>query len=390
MLQEQLQSANYSEALAALANGEKLPNTLQDFQKQQLVDQLLRDRQFDILLCLVKDNTLEKDIYEYSSFNRSIFESMVRYLPDDEASIAFLEEFCSQLDNLNDEVEAKTLLGYFFENMASVAKIKVLLAVGADTHFKNNAEENFIHQVVKTYSTNPALSLAYLELLIAEGLDLNAPNIVQKTPLIAAIEFNRPQYIDLLLENGADVNQLDKDGNNAFYYAVAQQFNLELYHKLRNYGTPQFDILNKNGVSLLFEYIRMLNHPSTKETELLAELIADGADLYQNSVYYGSETSPADLLAEKSTELLQTVLDSGSLQVNRQDENGNTLLHKVCAFNVNYETEKAKDTYRKAKLLLEHGADATLTNNKDQTALMLATDDNLKIKTVELLMKLTI
>ncbi len=390
MLHAQLQSANYNEALTALANGKKLPSTLQDFQKQQLIDQLLRDRQFDILLCLTEDNTLEKDIYEYSSFNRSIFESIVRYLPDDEPSLAFFETFCSKLDNLNDEVEAKTLLGYFFENMASVAKIKVLLAAGADLNFRNNAEENFIHQVISTYPTNPALSLAYLELLIGEGLAVNAPNIVQKTPLIAAIEFNRPQYIDLLLANGADVNQVDKDGNSPFYYAVAQKFSLELYDKLRAYGQPQFDTLNKNGVSLLFEYIRMLNHPSTKETELLAKLIADGADLYQNSVYYGSETSPADLLAEKSVTLLQTILDSNALQVNRQDENGNTLLHKVCAFNVNYETEKAKDTYRKAKLLLEHGADATLTNNKDQTALMLATDDNLKIKTVELLMKLTI
>ncbi len=47
----------------------------------------------------------------------------------------------------------------------------------------------------------------------------------------------------------------------------------------------------------------------------------------------------------------------------------------------------AKETYRKVKLLLDHGADISITNDKDETALILASADNLKIKTVELLMK---
>ncbi|MNR10898.1 Ankyrin repeats (3 copies) [compost metagenome] len=92
-------------------------------------------------------------------------------------------------------------------------------------------------------------------------------------------------------------------------------------------------------------------------------------------------------MAEKKSEILQTALTNGNIDINRQDDEGNTLLHKVCAYNVNYEAEKAKETYRKVKLLLENGADKNITNNKDQTALALASDDNLKIKTVELLMK---
>lgn len=390
MLVQQLQSGNFAEALALLANGEKLPRDLQDFQKQQILDQLLRAKQFELLNHFVKDRTIETDIYEYDSFNRSIFEGIIRYLPDDEDSIEFFKNFIARFENLNDEVEAKTLLGYFFENAASLAKVKVLIDAGAAIDFKNNAEENFIHQVIKTNLMKPELSLAYLSLLIEKGLDIDASNIVQETPLILAITFNRPQYIDLLLANGANVNHIDHKGNSPFYYAVAEQFNLELYNKLREYGRPEFDTINKNQVSLLFEYLRMLNRPSLKETELLAKLIADGADLYQNSVYYGAETTPADLLAEKDVTVLQTILESNALNVNQQDQNGNTLLHKVCAYNVNYEAEKAKDTYRKAKLLLEYGADATLTNDKDQTALMLASDDNLKIKTVELLMKSTL
>lgn len=59
----------------------------------------------------------------------------------------------------------------------------------------------------------------------------------------------------------------------------------------------------------------------------------------------------------------------------------------MCLFDVNYDAEAAKETYRKVKLLLENGADKDITNDKDETALMIASGDNLKIKTVELLMK---
>jgi ankyrin repeat protein len=39
------------------------------------------------------------------------------------------------------------------------------------------------------------------------------------------------------------------------------------------------------------------------------------------------------------------------------------------------------------KVLLEAGADVSLLNDKEETALMLAEKDNLKVKTVELLLQ---
>ncbi|WP_447635456.1 ankyrin repeat domain-containing protein [Flavobacterium microcysteis] len=162
---------------------------------------------------------------------------------------------------------------------------------------------------------------------------------------------------------------------------------VRIYDQLRNFAIPQFDILNKDQVTMLFEYVRIMYDASEKSLELLRKLVEDGADIYQPSQYYSRDTTPIDLLPEKKVEVLQALLETGSIDINRQDDTGNTLLHKVCAYNVNYDAEKAKDMYRKVKLLLENGADATITNDKDQTALDLASDDNLKIKTVELLMK---
>lgn len=130
-----------------------------------------------------------------------------------------------------------------------------------------------------------------------------------------------------------------------------------------------------------------MNRPSETQLAFLKQMIEDGADMYTPAIFYGNEKTPADITAEKSFDIFSTVIETGKLDITGQDNNGDSLLHKVCAFNVNFDNEAAKDTYRKAKLLIEKGADVNLTNNKDETPLMLATTDNLKTKTVELLLK---
>jgi ankyrin repeat protein len=385
-LEQLLLQGQYEQALSTIQSGEKLSKNIPEHQKSQILERLFSNGQYELINELVSSKWIETDVYEFDSFDKSVFGKVVWNLKNDERALSFFKDFISNFENLNDEVEAKTLINYFLEKGASVEKIKMLIDAGCDVNFTNNAEENLIHQVIKTNLMKPQLSISYLELLINEGVDVNAPNIVKKAPLITAIEFNKPDYLDILLQNGANPNDLDQEGNSAFFYAVAHKQDLSLYLKLRDFGSPDFETINNAGVSLFFEYLRMM-YVSDKNLELLRTMISDGADLNQASTYYGKDKTPLDLIAEKQPEILQAVLDSGSLDVNRQDNHGNTLLHKVCAFNVNFEAEKAKETYKKVKLLLENGADASISNDEDKTPLMLASDDNLKIKTVELLMK---
>ena len=60
---------------------------------------------------------------------------------------------------------------------------------------------------------------------------------------------------------------------------------------------------------------------------------------------------------------------------------------KVCNVNLNFEAEKAKDIYKKVKLVLEKGADISIRNAQDKLPIDLASNDNLKEKTVQLLLK---
>lgn len=393
-LEQLFNSANFTDAYAKLLAGEKLPKTLQPHQKSQIFDNLFRCEQYDIILHLIKDKTIETDVYEFENFDGSIFQTVIRYLKADEKGLEFFKDFISKFDNLNDEVSVQTLLGYFFEKLVPIELIQILIDAGCDVNFKTNAEESYIHQVVKNnqkkFDLNEEqlheLQISYLNLLINEGLEVDAQNIVEKTPLINAVESNKIQFLSFLLDNGANPNHLDKTGNSAFFYAVTHLQSIKMYDIMREFTLPNFEVVNKNQVTLLFEYVRMMYNSDT-ECTLLIKLLEDGADLYQHSVYYSTETTPLDLIAEKPAAILEAVLETGKVDVNRNDNKGNSLLHKVCAQNVNYEPEKAKEIYRKVKLLIENDADITATNDEDKTALMLASDDNLKIKTVELLMK---
>ena len=55
--------------------------------------------------------------------------------------------------------------------------------------------------------------------LLDKGVDVNAKGIKQRTSLMAAAAFNKPELVSLLLKNGADINAQDEDGLTAIQVA---------------------------------------------------------------------------------------------------------------------------------------------------------------------------
>ncbi|MDQ6528692.1 ankyrin repeat domain-containing protein [Flavobacterium sp. LHD-85] len=377
----------FDEARECLNNGEKFNEQYLKNNFSQIAAKIIEAKEIDFIQKLIKAGFIETDIYELDSFDQSIFKPLTLYLKDDEESIAFFKELMSKMDNLNDEISDKTLLGYFLEKGISPKIVQVLVDdFGANTQYKNNADENFIYSVLNIYGLDPEKVKEYITTLINNGVDINGKNIVGTTPLMCAVKRNRKELLPFLLENGADPNETDNLNNTAFYYAVAEQFSFEMYDALTSISSPDFNIVNKDGRTLFTNFISSVSG-SPNDISFLERLLSDGADVNFCAQYYGQPKSGIDFIVEKKSDILKSVLENVSLDINEQDNRGNTILHKVCAYNVNYDSEMAKETYRKVKLLLDQGADISVTNDKDETALMLASGDNLKIKTVELLMK---
>ncbi|KAF2080522.1 ankyrin repeat domain-containing protein [Flavobacterium sharifuzzamanii] len=377
----------FDEARECLNNGEKFNDQYLKNNFSQISAKIIEAKEVDFIEKLIKASFIETDIYELDSFDQSIFKPLALYLKDDEESIAFFKELMSKMDNLNDEISDKTLLGYFLEKGISPKIVQVLVEdFGLNTQYKNNAGENFIYSILNTYGLDPEKVKENITLLINNGVDINEKNIVGTTPLMCAVKRNRKELLPFLLESGADANETDNQNNTAFYYAVAEQLSYDMYDALASVSSPDFNIVNKDGRTLFTNFISSVS-ASPNNITFLERLLSDGVDVNFCAQYYGQPKSGIDFIVEKKSDILKSVLENVSLDVNEQDNQGNTILHKVCAYNVNYDAEMAKETYRKVKLLLDQGADISITNDKDETALMLASGDNLKIKTVELLMK---
>lgn len=377
----------FDAARECLNNGENFNDQYLKNNFSQIAAKIIEAKEIDFIERLIKANFIETDIYELDSFDKSIFNPLSRNIKNDEESLSFFKEIMSKVDNFNDEISDQTLLGYFIEKEATPEVIKSLIEdFGCNAQYQNNAQENLIHKIVNNYSLNAEKGKEYITILLENGVDINEKNVVGTTPLMYAVKRNKKEYIPTLLENGADPNEKDNQENSSFYYAVGEQFSIPMYELLAESSSADFSIINKDGRTLLTEFIRMMSD-SENDLNSFQRLLSDGADLNHCAQYYGNPKSGIDYIAEKKSGILKSALDSGAIDVNEQDNQGNTILHKVCAYNVNYDAEAAKEIYRKVKLLLENGADKEITNDKDETALALASTDNLKVKTVELLMK---
>jgi ankyrin repeat protein len=388
-LTQALLDGKMDDARAFVAAGETAAGQYFENNKSQIFRHIVRHKAADIVDALIKGGQIQTDIYELDRFEYSLYQSLARETTEEESSLEFLKTFLDKTDNRNDEVKGQPLLGFFLHESAAPAAIQCLIETGCDVRYKDNAERNFIHYVIGTRMQRNELKLAYLQLLIQEGVEVDARDIEGNTPLLAAVKENLPgECLELLLQHGANPNEQNNKGVTAFYEAITRQQGKETYQVLKQFSSPDFDLITKDGQHLFTSFVKSLSdNPSESQKALLLELLRDGASIYQTSPYYDTPKSSTDWIAEKSAELLKTVLEAGAIEINHRDDKGNTLLHKVCGFNVNYDVNAAKETYRKAKLLLEAGADPELTNDKDETPLTLAQQDNLKIKTVELLLK---
>lgn|GEM_PF-2795069 len=147
---------------------------------------------------------------------------------------------------------------FTFAEVADLESIQYLLRNGADPLAINKAKQNALHRSAQlphilgglvSTDANSAQRTRLAQLLVAKGVDVNAIDISNQTPLHFALAATAGVfYAEWLIENGADVNHADEDGTTALHRAVLLR-NTELVANLlergadprllsRQYGTP--------------------------------------------------------------------------------------------------------------------------------------------------------
>ncbi|GGC41636.1 hypothetical protein GCM10011386_37210 [Parapedobacter defluvii] len=375
-----------------IINGASTATDYPSYQANSVVAQLIRSGFYHALDQLIdKGVLLPTDLFEYDGFDTSVVSVLVKpQLGSDEAWDGYLSWFggyLNRLDDIEEEVGSTTLLEYALTANAPLPLLKVITAAGADPVRSDSYGRTLLYKACGLRMNSPQRTAELLDWLLGEGADPNEATVEGKTALHAAIVAGKMEAVARLLEHGADPNIADKKGETAFHYAAVGQHNPVILEMLLARQTPDFHAVTQQGENLLNAYLRVMYADTESARKIVSLLLAAGADLTEASSWYSNAKTGVDWVAEKSADLLAQVVENGHLGADYRDNEGNTLLHKVCRVDLNYEEAKAKELYRKVKFLLKQGVDPRIENTEDKKAVDYAIDDNLKAKTVELLLK---
>ena len=363
--------------------------------REQLLTTVMQNKKWKVFDYMIDHELINTELFEYDSFDDRLLSpiiSQTKYFSTDDLAeyLPHFEKFLNALDDINEELAGYNILSYALENGFPLEIVELIFQNGIKQDFHNRAEQNYLH-IALSQRQNRTENYTHniSSFLIDNGIDVNKEDIVKKTPLYVALENNyivKPETIKLLLDNGADVNAVDNKGISPLFYVSAYSKNLELLRLFLEYGTPDFNLLNKEGENLLNGFLKY-SQASDTDNEMLMLLLDNGATLSATSKYYDKEKSGLDWIIEKPSELLKLLLDKDLIDVNEINNDGQTILIKVCQINPNYEEAVAKDLYRKVRYLLKAGADSSIEDRFDKKAIDYAMGDNMKSKIVETLLE---
>ncbi|MEJ2515619.1 MAG: ankyrin repeat domain-containing protein [Gammaproteobacteria bacterium] len=169
-----------------------------------------------------------------------------------------------------------------------------------------------------------------------------------RTALMVAAQSGDPELVKELLAAGAEVNAENPNGGTPLMYAAAG-------------GNPDVvDRLVAAGAELearaSLGWTALLVASAKGRTEAVAELLAAGANCNARDVYGWTPLMRA--VDGHYLDTARVLLEQGHVDVNNQEESGNTALHLAAA-------DGDVETIR---LLLEHGARPDIANYMGMTA----------------------
>lgn len=350
--------------------------SLDAFMTAQTIEKALKAENFDFVDVLIEKEIISLDIFEYDSFKNSIFEILLQ-LPFTESLKNYIEKIIDAIENIDEDLGGKTWLDIAIEKKANFELFEIIVAAGCPIDNINKNEETYL------FKTS---DLDLVNYFIQEGIDINKQNLGGKTAFWNAVSIGNKELIQVYLDNGIDVNLPNNKGETIYDIIVFEMMDMDLFKQIADYDLPRFDLKNKSGQSLFMKQISMSSFGNSNQ--IIKTMLEYGADLFQEeNDAYGNTITAADELAKQSFETFEMLSDGSFLDVNSLDNNGNTWLHKICMLNLNFDEAKAKELYKKVKLLLKLGADASLKNDEDKSPIDYAQDDNLKSKVLSLLLK---
>jgi len=236
---ENLHEAAANGDLKSLRKAFRTSYTLQDNRKRSPLHVACEVGQLGVVQFLLKEKGIELNQQD-QSLNTPILSASVQQESDDDTILQNRLQIC-----------------------------KLLVEKGADINIVSAKKSTVLHGLVLFSYSKLLEEVIYL--LLAKGININALNYQNQTPLMLACTRKVDDFCSIIRtfidKYSADVNLVDKFGENCAHYAVNAN-NLSLFKLLRtrcvdlsiqgNYGSVYNLIETRNKVEF-FEYLKIRN-----------------------------------------------------------------------------------------------------------------------------------
>ncbi|AFX93067.1 putative ankyrin repeat protein [Megavirus courdo11] len=271
----------------------------------------------------------------------------------------------------NNNLDTALILACKYINICSNIEIIELLA---NYNIDENSYIFLVQKAFKTYDKD------LLEQISFPKTDLNKKNINGDTALITIIEYadnaNATIGVKLLLENGANINDVDKNLESALHIAV-QKYNSDctLIKILLENGI-NVNLQNKNGMTALVKYLYTEKKSFKYDPQLVKLLLKFGTNPNIYGKYHNLIANPLFIFYGErldDLEMINLLLDNGA-DIDSAGT-GNNLLCRVIKYYVDRNIFKWLDkidiVYQIIILLLERGANPNIIDNSGNFPLLI-------------------
>lgn len=233
-----------------------------------------------------------------------------------------------------------------------------LYSLGLDLNKVNQKGETALQLVARG-----AKDQKIIDFFIAHGADVTKQDDKGNTAFLNAVQGNNLSVVEKLISTVKNINQKNADGHSALVLAT-KNINLEIFNFLVNNGAD-VQVVDADKNNLFYYLFNVYNRRNAKNFDPFVNTLKKAGVSFKNA---SANNSPLHIaIAKGDQKLINTALELGA-EINQKNNEGLTPLHLAAM--------KAKSP-RLLKMLLNKGADKTAVTDFDESAFDLAKENEL-------------
>lgn len=248
------------------------------------------------------------------------------------------------------------------QNNININILKLLINNNADINAVDIDKNSGLHYVCKHPGKNVHDELKIIEFFLDNGISVNCQNSNNDTPLHLAVQNLKPKTLLYLIKKGANVNSINNNRETPLHcvYSKWCRINKFMVTKLLLENRADVNIIDNNGNSILHNACSLYDTPIDIFELLLENNLSINCQNKDNN-------SPLHLAIQHLKPQTIPYLIKRGANVNSVNNEGQTPLH--CCIEQHW---VRYNPFSLTKLLLEKGADVNIIDNNRNSALHIA------------------